>query len=233
MIFKQLFDQDTSTYTYLLGDEDSRKAIIIDPVLEHLDLYLNLFETLNLKLKYTLDTHVHADHITCSGKLREQTGAESVLHKDTKADCASKKVSDGDELQFGSHTIQVIHTPGHTPDSVSYLVGDRVFTGDALLINGCGRTDFQNGSAEKLWNSITEKLFNLPDETLVYPGHDYNKRFVSSIAEQKALNPRLSGKSKKEFIEIMKNLNLPKPKYIDIAVPANEKCGLETASQQG
>ncbi len=226
MLVKQLKDNESSTYTYLIEDEPTKEAVIIDPVKEHVEEYIQFLDSLNLKLKYILDTHVHADHITGSGILREKTGAESVLGEQTKAACVSRKVKDGEVLSFGSIDIKVISTPGHTPCHVAYLIEDRVFTGDALFINGCGRTDFQGGSAEQLWNSVTGKLFQLDPDTLVCPGHDYKMKRVSTIQQEKDLNPRFKNQTKEGFIELMNNLNLPDPKKIHEAVPANEACGV-------
>jgi sulfur dioxygenase len=227
MYFKQLKDEETSTYTYVLADEKAKEAIIIDSVKEHVDEYVKLIESLGFKLKYVLDTHVHADHITGSGLLREKLGAETVLGEHAKADCVSIKVKDGDALQFGKHEIKVIHTPGHTPCHVTYQIKNRLFTGDALLIEGCGRTDFQGGSAKQLWHSITEKLFKLTPEFLVYPGHDYNLRCVSSIQQEMDRNPRFKDQTEASFIKLMDNLNLPDPKKIHEAVPANQACGMK------
>jgi glyoxylase-like metal-dependent hydrolase (beta-lactamase superfamily II) len=237
MIFRQLFDADTHTYTYLLGCEASRKAILIDTVATQVDSYLALLAELNLKLLYTLETHVHADHITAAAVLRDKTASKSVVHRDAGAMCADLLVTDGVILQIGSLEIKVLHTPGHTNGCVSYLLADRVFTGDCLLINGCGRTDFQQGDAATLYRSITQQLFTLPADTLVYPGHDYHGLTVSSIKQEMALNARLgSGKTEAEFITIMAALNLPYPKYIDAALPANQACGkaaVQSGLQQG
>jgi glyoxylase-like metal-dependent hydrolase (beta-lactamase superfamily II)/rhodanese-related sulfurtransferase len=224
MIFRQLFDASTSTYTYLVGDESSRKALLIDPVREQVERDLKLLAELDLHLEYVLDTHVHADHITGAGALRRQTGARTVGAA-KGAVCADLHVSHDDVLQLGSTEIRVLATPGHTDDSVSYLIGNRVFTGDALLIRGCGRTDFQNGDAATLYASINEVLFALPDETWVYPGHDYRGFQVSTIGEEKRSNPRFAGKSLSQFVELMNNLNLPHPQRIAEAVPANRVCG--------
>ena len=225
-MFKQMFDNESSTLTYLLVDDASREAVLIDPVDTHLDAYLAMLKELNCSLKYSLETHVHADHVTASGKLRHATQALTAVNKACGAVAASLQLKDGDEIKFGSQKISVIATPGHTPGSSSFLWNDRLFTGDTLLINGCGRADFQGGSVDVLYDSITKKLFTLPDETLIYPGHDYSGRRVSSIGQEKAINPRLAGKTRDEFIAIMNNLNLPKPKLIDIAVPANRMCGV-------
>jgi sulfur dioxygenase len=225
-MFKQLFDEESSTYTYLLADDNTREAVIIDPVASHLAAYIDLIASNHLHLKYALETHVHADHITASGMLRTHFHLETGVGEQCGATSADLQLNDGDVLTFGSQTIQVIATPGHTLGSLSYWWQDRVFTGDALLINGCGRTDFQGGDAGVLYDSITQKLFSLPDDTLVYPGHDYHGRRVSCVAQEKTINARLAGKTRDAFIDIMQNLNLPKPKLIDIAVPANRKCGV-------
>ena len=234
MIFRQLFDEESSTYTYLLADETSRETVLIDPVDSHLDNYLSLLNQLGLRLRYSLETHVHADHITGSGLLRQCTGAKTAVGQMCGASSADLQLVDGDEIRTAGIVIRAIATPGHTQGSISYLCGNMLFTGDALLINGCGRTDFQGGDAERLYNSITGKLFALADETLVYPGHDYQGRRVSCIGQEKVINPRLAGKSREEFITIMNNLNLPKPRLIDMAVPANRMCGIpEEAIPQG
>lgn len=226
MIFKQLFDPDSSTYTYLLGD-DQGNAALIDPVLEQVDDYLELLAAENLNLRLVLDTHVHADHITGSQTLKARTGATTAIAKSCAAPGYDRQLADGDVLSFGSESLRVIATPGHTPGGLSYLWRGRVFTGDTLLINGCGRTDFQQGSASDLFHSITEKLFTLPDETLVFPGHDYKGRRVSTIGEEKTLNPRIAGKSEAEFVHIMDNLNLATPKRMHEAVPANLAGGVK------
>lgn len=234
MIFRQLFDPETYTYTYLLGCERTRAAILIDPVAAEADAYLRLLDALGLTLRYTLETHVHADHITGSGVLRQKAGSKSVVHRDAGAFCADLLVTDGIVLQVGDLEIEVLHTPGHTNGCVSYRVGDRVFTGDALLIGGCGRTDFQMGDAGRLFDSIQQKLFTLPPDTLVYPGHDYNSNTVSTIRQEMAKNARLGGgKSRDEFIAFMSELNLPYPKYIDQALPANQSCGRVALERRG
>ncbi len=225
MIFRQLFDEATWTYTYLLASGKGREAVIIDPVIEHTDMYLTLIDQLGIKLVRAMDTHVHADHITALGSLREKTHCITNLGEQTDAECVSETFKDGDVINVDGIKIKTIHTPGHTNDSYSFVMDDRVFTGDTLLIRGSGRTDFQAGSPEDSWDSITGKLFTLPEETLVYPGHDYKGWTVSSIGEEKHFNPRLAGKTREEYIEIMNNLNLPDPKLMDIAVPANLKCG--------
>ena len=227
MFFRQLFHPESSTYTYILADSTWRDAVVIDAVSDATNAVLATLREQDLHLTHILETHLHADHISAAKKLREATGAQVVLSALAGADCADLQVSDGDFLVLGDDVIRVLATPGHTPESLSFRWHDRVFTGDALLIGGCGRTDFQGGDAGTLYDSITEKLFVLPEETLVYPGHDYQGRRVSCIAEEKQLNPRLAGKSREEFIEIMHNLDLPKPKLIDVAVPANRLCGTE------
>lgn len=220
MLFKQLFDTTSSTYTYLLA-ADSGEAVLIDPVYEQVERDLAVLREHNLTLAWVLDTHVHADHVTGAKALKIATGAQTAVGDGCNASGFDHPLHDGDELRFGDEVIRVIGTPGHTHGSVSYAWRDRVFTGDALLIGGCGRTDFQAGDAKTLFDSITDKLFAMTEETLVYPGHDYNGRRVSSIGEEKALNPRLAGKSKEEFVAIMDGLNLPMPRLIGIAVPAN------------
>lgn len=227
MIFRQLFEPDTSTYSYLLACERSRRALLIDPVAVEFDTYIELLGTLRLQLIYTLETHVHADHITAAGLLREQIGSKSVVHRDAGASCADLLVTDGVLLQVGDIEIRVLHTPGHTSGCVSYALPDRVFTGDAMLIGGCGRTDFQQGDAGQLYDSIQSKLFTLPPDTLVYPGHDYNGNTVSTIRQEMQKNPRLGGgKSREAFITLMNELKLPYPKHIDSALPANMACGV-------
>lgn len=230
-MFKQMFDEATFTLTYLIADEASKEAVLIDPVIEHIDHYLDLVKSLGFKLTYSLETHVHADHITGGGMLRKITQAQTAVGQQCGAETADIQLKDGDKIPLGNEFIQAIHTPGHTAGSISFLWRDRLMTGDALLINGCGRTDFQSGDAGQLYDCITQKIFTLADDTLVYPGHDYNGRRVSNIAQEKASNARLAGKSRDEFIEIMNNLNLPKPRLIDIAVPANRMCGVPEPQQ--
>lgn len=224
MIFRQLFDQDTWTYTYLVGDPATRKAALIDPVLEKVERDLQLIRELGLELTHVLETHVHADHVTAAGQLRKLAGATVYAHRNG-ADCVDVHVGDGDEIKVGELVFRVLETPGHTDDSLSFHINDRVFTGDALLIRGTGRTDFQNGDSAELYRSLTEVLFALPDDTLVFPGHDYRGHQLSSIGEEKEFNPRVAGKTKAEFIQILAELNLPRPRFIDVAVPANRSCG--------
>jgi len=233
MIFKQLFDQETWTYTYLIADPVTKEAVLIDPVNTHIEAYIAMLETQGLQLKYTLETHVHADHITASGLLRQRLGSQTGVSQLCGATTADIQIQDGDVFEFAAgEQIKVIATPGHTSGSISYCWRDRLFTGDSLLIGGCGRTDFQGGDAGAQYDSITQRLFTLPDETLVYPGHDYQQRWVSSIVQERTTNPRLAGKSREQFIDIMNNLNLPKPRLIDEAVPANRYCGLDENERQ-
>ncbi len=233
MLFKQLFDQETWTYTYLIADPVTKEAVLIDPVNTHIEAYINMLEAQGLQLKYTLETHVHADHITASGLLRQRLGSQTGVSQLCGATTADIQIQDGDVFEFAAgEQIKVIATPGHTSGSISYCWRDRLFTGDSLLIGGCGRTDFQGGDAGAQYDSITQRLFTLPDETLVYPGHDYQQRWVSSIMQERTTNPRLAGKSREQFVDIMNNLNLPKPRLIDEAVPANRYCGLDENERQ-
>lgn len=232
MLFKQLFHQDSSTYTYLIACTETGKALLIDPVNTDIDDYIALLDSLNLTLKYALDTHVHADHVTATGLLKQALGCEIGVSALCGANNPDIHIQDGDVFTLSEHeSVKAISTPGHTVGSVCFLWRDRLFTGDTLLINGCGRTDFQGGDASALYDSITGSIFTLPNETLIYPGHDYKGQFVSSVAQERHNNPRLADKTKAEFIEIMDNLNLPYPRLIDIAVPANRDCGL--LEQQG
>ena len=227
MIFRQLFETQSCTYTYLLADEKTAEAVIIDPVKSKTADYLQLINDLNLKLVRAIDTHTHADHVTALGALRDATQCITTMGEFTKALCVSETISDGEFLRIGDISLQALHTPGHTNESFSYVLNqnEAVFTGDVLLIRGSGRTDFQAGDAAQSWNSIVNKLFQLPDHTLVYPGHDYKGWMISSIGEEKRCNPRLAGKSQAEYIAIMDNLNLPDPTLMDITVPANLACG--------
>jgi sulfur dioxygenase len=226
MIFRQLFEPISSTYTYLLGCEDTRQVILIDPVLPTWERDLEVLQALGLKLAYTLDTHIHADHLTSASKLKQMAGSKIAGPSLDKLPCTDMPLEEGKPFQMGSIQIDPLHTPGHTDNHFAYRLGERVFTGDALLIDGCGRTDFQNGDAEALYRSITQKLFTLPDETLVFPAHDYEGRRVSTVAQEKTRNPRLGGhKSLQEFVAIMRDLKLAYPKFIDYAVPGNKACG--------
>lgn len=226
MIFRQLFEPVSSTYTYLLGCEVSGQAILVDAVLPTWQRDLEVVNALGLKLAYTLDTHIHADHISAARQLRQETGSRIAHPALDQLSCADIAVEDGKPLVMGSVSIQPLHTPGHTDHHFAYAVDGRVLTGDALLIDGCGRTDFQNGDAPTLYRSVHDRLFTLAEDTLVYPAHDYQGRHVSSIAQEKSRNPRLGGnKPLAEFVEIMANLNLAYPKFIDYAVPGNRDCG--------
>ncbi|MDH5229531.1 MAG: MBL fold metallo-hydrolase [Gammaproteobacteria bacterium] len=227
MQIRQLFDADTSTYTYFLYDEKSKEAAIIDSVKEQFERDKAYVEQLGLNLKYALETHVHADHVTASGLLRQAFGAQVGVHESSRSACADILVQDGDKFVLGDQVIEAIHTPGHTDGDVTYKIEGALFTGDALLIRGCGRTDFQAGNPEQLYDSITKKLFTLADDTTVYPGHDYAGFTCSTIGEEKAFNPRLgNNKPKDDFVAIMNGLDLPNPRRIDVAIPGNMKCGL-------
>lgn len=226
MLFRQLFDQDTWTYTYLIADPKTQEAALVDPVIEQVERDYKLLNELGLTLKYCLETHVHADHITGTGKLRDLTGCAGIVPENAQVACANRSIHSGEILTVGDIEIRAIATLGHTDSHMAYWVnGDRVLTGDALFIRGCGRTDFQSGDAGTLYDSVTENLFTLPDQTLVYPGHDYRGHTVSTIGEEKQWNPRFVGHNREQFIEFMNSLNLPDPKKIMEAVPANQQCG--------
>lgn len=229
MIFRQLFDPVSSTYTYVLASGRGREALIIDPVKELLDHYLRLIEDLDLKLVRAIDTHTHADHITALGDLRDRTGCVTIMGEFTKAACVSESIREGERINVDGIRLGAIYTPGHTDESFSFVLNpdrpEAVFTGDVLLIRGTGRTDFQGGDPHKSWDSIVNKLFRLPDDTTVYPAHDYKGWMASSIGEEKRANPRLAGKTEADYVQIMNNLNLPNPKLMDVAVPANLACG--------
>jgi sulfur dioxygenase len=227
MIFRQLFEPLSCTYTYLLGCEVTGQAILIDPVISSMERDLEQLRQLGLTLAYSVDTHVHADHITAALELKKKVGSRIAMPVAEQVPCADANLEEGKPFQVGQITLKPLHTPGHTSGHFSYALADRVFTGDALLIEGCGRTDFQQGDSEALYRSIKEKLYVLPDDTLVYPAHDYKDRYVSTILQEKKRNPRLGqDKTLDEFKEIMANLNLPYPKFIDYAVPGNKQCGV-------
>jgi glyoxylase-like metal-dependent hydrolase (beta-lactamase superfamily II) len=226
MIFRQLFDSVSGTYTYLIASRHGGEALIIDPVLEKVERYIQLVNELDLRLVKAVDTHLHADHITGLGALRDRTQCTTVMGEQSKADVVSMRLAEGDRLTIEGVSLDVIYTPGHTDDSYSYRMDDRVFTGDTLLIRGTGRTDFQNGDPRTQYDSLFNKLLKLPDDTLVFPAHDYKGETVSTIGEEKAFNPRLQVKSVEQYVEVMNNLNLPNPKMMDVAVPANMRVGL-------
>ena len=232
MIFRQIFDSNSSTYTYLISSGKGREALIIDPVLEKVDQYLKLLNELELKLVKVIDTHIHADHISGIAELRDKTNCVTVMGDKTTADVVAMKVSDDEIIKIDGINLKALYTPGHTSESFSFLMDDRVFTGDALLIKGTGRTDFQNGNPKDSYNSLFGKLLKLPDETLVYPAHDYKGEMVSTIIEEKKFNPRLQVSSIDEYVEIMNNLNLPDPKMMDIAVPSNLNLGIDFNRQK-
>ena len=226
MIFRQLFDSTSSTYTYLLASRHGGEALIIDPVLERVDRYIQLLKELDLRLVKAIDTHLHADHITGLEALSERTHCITVMGEQTKADVVSIRVGDGDRVGIEGLTLEALYTPGHTDDSYSYIMPDRVFTGDTLLIRGTGRTDLQNGDPRAQYDSLFGRLLKLPDDTLVYPAHDYKGDTVSTIGEEKSFNPRLQVELIEEYVALMNNLNLPNPKMMDVAVPANMRIGL-------
>lgn len=233
MIFRQLIDKESSTYTYLLADPVTREAILIDPVREQYQRDVQILKELDLTLKYTLETHMHADHVTASGLFRQNLGSQSVVSVNAGAPCADRHVKTGDEIYFGEQRLSVRETPGHTNGCVSYHWAQKsmIFTGDTLFIRGCGRTDFQQGSSERLYESVHNQIFSLSDDTLIYPGHDYKGRTVSTVREERTHNPRLGqGKSKSEFVAIMAGLKLGFPKKMAEAVPANLQCGLPSES---
>lgn len=226
MLFRQLFERDSSTYTYLIASKKGGEALLLDPVKEALPSYLQLIRELDLRLVFAVDTHVHADHVTALGALREQTRCVTIMGEQTGAQCVSRRVTDGEVIKIDGIELKAIHTPGHTDDSYSFAMKDRVFTGDTLLIRGTGRTDFQSGDPSAEYDSLFYKLLKMPDDTLVYPGHDYRGWTVSTIGEEKAHNPRLQVKSVEEYVAIMNNLKLDNPRLMDIAVPANLACGI-------
>ncbi len=226
MIFHQFFEKESSTYTYLIASEQTHEAVLIDPVASEIESYAKKLNEHNLTLVYSLDTHVHADHVTAANLLREKFGCKTVLHRHSGVACGDIFITDRSAIRVGEILIEARYTPGHTNACTSYVVDGMVFTGDALLIDGCGRTDFQEGSAETLYDSIHQQIFTLADETIVYPGHDYKGRLSSTVGHERLNNARLGqGKSKQDFVQIMTNLDLPYPKKIDIALPANKACG--------
>ena len=223
MIFEQLFDQKSSTYTYIIASGEGREALIIDPVIEHSDEYSTILNNLDLKLVKVIDTHIHADHISALNELNKRTNCIRVMGEKSKSEVIDLRIKDGEKIKVEEVELQAIYTPGHTDCSYSFLMNDRVFTGDTLLINGSGRTDFQNGNAYDAYDSIINKLLKLPEKTLVFPAHDYNGKKFSTIENEKNNNPRLQVSSKEEYADIMNNLNLANPKMMDVAVPANVK----------
>jgi glyoxylase-like metal-dependent hydrolase (beta-lactamase superfamily II) len=225
MIFKQVFDAKTSTYTYIIASAKGREAVIIDPVLENVDEYIQLLNELDLKLVKVIDTHIHADHVTGATKLKQATNCTTLMGEHTPADAVEIKVKDNELIKIDGLKIKSLYTPGHTSDSYSFLLDNYLFSGDTLLINGTGRTDFQNGSSKDAYNSLFNNILKLPEETLVYPGHDYNGKFSSTIGNEKKFNPRLQVKSVDEYVEIMSNLNLSKPEMMDSNVSKNIQLG--------
>ena len=225
MLFRQLFERESSTYTYLIAPRVGGEALLIDPVKTELGKYLQLIDELDLRLVFAIDTHVHADHVTALGDLRAASNCATLMGEQSKADCVSRKFSDGERIKVGGLELRALYTPGHTDDSYSFVMNDRVFTGDTLLIRGTGRTDFQNGDPGAEYDSLFDRLLRLPEQTLVYPGHDYKGWTVSTIGEERAHNPRLQVDSKQDYIALMQGLRLPNPKQMDMAVPANLACG--------
>ena len=225
MLFRQLFDKTSSTFTYLIASAKGREALIIDPVLDNINEYIGLLNELDLRLVKVIDTHIHADHITGASKLKDQTNCTTIMGEQTPANAVDLEVKDEEIIKLDQIEIKALYTPGHTSDSFSFLMNDCLFSGDTLLINGTGRTDFQNGSAKDAYNSIFNKLLKLPEKTLLYPAHDYNGEKVSSLGKEKKFNPRLQVSSENEYVEIMNNLNLPEPKMMDVNVARNIKLG--------
>ena len=232
MIFRQLFEHNSSTYTYLIASRKGGEALLIDPVLERTDHYLRLLEELDLRLVKVIDTHVHADHVTAMSALRDHTNCVTVMGEQSPVDVVSMRVTDGERVTIEGINMTALYTPGHTDDSYCFQMDDRIFTGDTLLIRGTGRTDFQNGDAGAQYDSLFGRLLSLPEQTLIYPAHDYKGDMVSTIGEEKAYNPRLQVSSKADYIELMNNLNLPNPKMMDIAVPENIKMGIAFEAQK-
>ena len=223
MIFKQLFDDNSFTFTYIIASKKGREALIIDPVLENIQSYNKILEDLELKLVKVIDTHIHADHISAMAELKKNTRCQSIMGEHSKSEVVNLKVKENEKIKIDDLELKALYTPGHTDDSYSFLLNNTIFTGDTLLINGTGRTDFQNGSAEKAYDSIFNKLFKLPEETTIYPAHDYNGKKSSTIGAEKRNNPRLQVKSAEAYAELMNNLNLPYPKMMDTIIPANLK----------
>jgi glyoxylase-like metal-dependent hydrolase (beta-lactamase superfamily II) len=230
MIFRQLFDHKSSTFTYLLAERSGGEALLIDPVLENTEQYVRLIDELDLKLVLAVDSHIHADHVTAIGALRQRTDCASAMGAMTDTECVSIKFNEGEKLSADNLRLDVLYTPGHTSDSYSFRMKDRVFTGDTLLIRGTGRTDFQNGDAAAQYDSLFDKLLILPDETLVYPAHDYNGMTVSTIGEEKRYSPRLQVADKQAYIDLMNGLVLEDPQLMDVAVPSNRQCGLKAVA---
>ena len=225
MLFRQLFERESSTYSYLIAPRVGGEAVLIDPVKSELGKYLQLIDELDLRLVFAVDTHVHADHVTALGDLRSASNCVTLMGEQSKAECVSRKLSDGERIKVGGVELRALYTPGHTDDSYSFVMRDRVLTGDTLLIRGTGRTDFQNGDPAAEYDSLFGKLLRLPEQTLVYPEHDYRGWTVSTIGEERAHNPRLQVRSKEDYVRLMRGLRLPNPKQMDIAVPANLACG--------
>jgi sulfur dioxygenase len=230
LLFEQLFDAESSTFTYLVGDGAAGLAVLVDPVIEQLERDLGRLSALGLRLVHTIETHVHADHVTGGGELTARTGSSPVVHHASPVTCAARRVAQGDRVVVGALAFAILETPGHTPESISLVEGARVLTGDALLIGSCGRTDFQHGDAGALWDSVHAQLFTLPDTVVVYPAHDYHGRTSSTIGEERRGNQRLANRTRAQFVALMNGLGLPPPKNIDVALPANLGCGRPSQS---
>ncbi|RLW71811.1 MAG: hypothetical protein B6D71_00180 [gamma proteobacterium symbiont of Stewartia floridana] len=230
MIFRQFFDHESSTYTYLIAERMGGEALLIDPVKSNVDKYMHSIGEMEMKLVLAVDTHIHADHVTGLGDLRRSTGCASAMGEMSNTECVSIHFKEGDKLKVDNLRLDVLYTPGHTDDSYSFVLPDRVLTGDTLLIRGTGRTDFQNGDPADQYDSLFDKLLRLPDKTLVYPAHDYNGMTVSTIQEEKLFNPRLQVANKQAYVELMNGLQLDNPRLMDVAVPANRNCGLKSAA---